>query len=61
MGPVDGDYPVPQLREVLYTRLGRVYSGVRRGMYLRTGAMRFIPGDRNLWIAARLSPVVRTE
>lgn len=63
----------PRLRYVLMTasygfeRLdnavltSRDYSGVRRGMYLRTGARHFIPGDRNLWISAWLSPVVRTD
>jgi hypothetical protein len=63
----------PRLRYVLLTasygfeRLDNAvmrsadYTAIRRAAYLRTGGLRFIPGDRNLWIGARLAPVARTD
>jgi hypothetical protein len=63
----------PRLRYVLLTasygfeRLNNAamtsadYTAIRRGAYLRTGVPRWIPGDRNLWIGARLAPVARTD
>lgn len=63
----------PRLRYVLLTasygfeRLNNAvmtsqdFTAIRRGAYLRTGAVPFIPGDRNLWIGARVAPVARTD
>lgn len=63
----------PRLRYVLLTasygfeRLDNAvmrsadYTAIRRAVYLRAGVRHYIPGDRNLWIGARLAPVARTD
>lgn len=63
----------PRLRYVLLTasygfeRLNNAvmtsadFTAIRRAAYLRTGALRFIPGDRDLWLGAKLAPVARTD